>query len=100
MEKKSKKSLIIGVTSLFLVTFILLGLTYAYYRTRIIGNNSNVPSVSVTSKNMEITLEYTSYVVYNKFESKGIHRNQKAFFQSTLFDTIYMSQMLGRDDDG
>ena len=38
MEKKSKKSLVIGITSLFLVTLILLGLTYAYYRTRIIGN--------------------------------------------------------------
>ena len=55
MEKKNNKSILIGITCLFLVTLVLLGLTYAYYRTRIIGNNSTKPSVSVQSKNMEIT---------------------------------------------
>lgn len=55
MEKKSKKSIVIGLTSLFLVTLLMLGLTYAYYRTRIIGNESIDPSISVTSKKLEIT---------------------------------------------
>ena len=34
----TKKSIIIGLVSLFIVTLLLLGLTYAYYRTRVIGN--------------------------------------------------------------
>jgi len=54
MEKKSRKSIVIGITSLFLVMLILVGLTYAYYRTRIIGNNSTDPSISVVSKKLEI----------------------------------------------
>ena len=54
MEKKNKQSLIIGMTSLFLVTLILVGLTYAYYRTRIIGNDSTDPSISVVSKKLEV----------------------------------------------
>ena len=57
MEKKSKKSILIGITSLFLVMILLLGLTYAYYRTRIIGNESTDPSISVTSKKLEITYQ-------------------------------------------
>jgi len=67
MEKKSKKGIIIGVTSLLLVTLILLGLTYAYYRTRIIGNDSTDPSISVTSKKLEVTYQDDSQIV----ESKG-----------------------------
>ena len=41
MEKKSKKSIFIGITALILVIVLLLGFTYAYYRTRIIGNNED-----------------------------------------------------------
>lgn len=54
MEKKSKKSILIGVTSLLLVMLLLVGLTYAYYRTRIIGNEKE-KSVSVTSEKLELT---------------------------------------------
>ena len=54
MEKKSRKGIIIGVTALLLVSLILIGLTYAYYRTRIIGN-PNTESINVTSKKLEIT---------------------------------------------
>lgn len=54
MEKKSRRGIIVGITALFLVTLILLGLTYAYYRTRIIGN-PNAESISVTSKNLQLT---------------------------------------------
>jgi len=54
MENKGKKSIVIGIVSLLLVTLILLGLTYAYYRTRVIGNQ-NETSISVSSKNLQLT---------------------------------------------
>lgn len=54
MDKKSKKSILIGITSLFVIALLLIGLTYAYYRTRII-ENPNDTSISVTSKDLEIT---------------------------------------------
>lgn len=54
MEKKSKKSIIIGISVLLLITLTLLGLTYAYYRTRVIENPNN-ESISVTSKSLELT---------------------------------------------
>ena len=56
MEKKSKKSVIIGITALLLVTLTLLGLTYAYYRTRIVGNEAE-KSISVTSKVLGLKYE-------------------------------------------
>ena len=51
----SKKSIIIGITALFVIMLILLGLTYAYYRTRVIGNDKN--TLSVVSKLLEITYD-------------------------------------------
>lgn len=54
MEKKSKKGILIGITTLLLVMLILVGLTYAYYRTRVIGN-TNQKSISVTSEKLELT---------------------------------------------
>jgi len=53
MDKKGKKSIIIGIIALSLISLTLVGLTYAYYRTRIIGNkNSN--SIGVTAKKLEL----------------------------------------------
>ena len=49
---KNNKRIIIGITNIFLIGLILLGLTYAYYRTRIIGNKEN--SISVISKKLEL----------------------------------------------
>lgn len=57
MEKKSKKGILVGITSLVLIMLLLVGLTYAYYRTRVIGNQSTDPSISVTSEKMEIVYE-------------------------------------------
>lgn len=52
MEKK--KGIIMSlVTSLILVTLILIGLTYAYYRTRIVENIGET-SISVQSQKLEI----------------------------------------------
>ena len=53
--RNSKKSIIIGIAILFVVMLILLGLTYAYYRTRVIGNNDT--TISVVSKLLEITYD-------------------------------------------
>lgn len=55
MKNKTSKNILIGITSIFIITLILVGLTYAYYRTRIIGNESIDPSISVQSKKLEIT---------------------------------------------
>ena len=48
------KHIIISGIALFLITITLLGLTYAYYKTKIV-ENSKEKSVSVVSKNLEIT---------------------------------------------
>ncbi len=51
---KNKKRIVISGITLFLVTIMLLGLTYAYYKTRINGNSKD-KSISVVSKKLEIT---------------------------------------------
>ena len=50
---KSKHIIISGIT-LFLITILLLGLTYAYYKTKVIGN-SNEKTISSVGKKLEIT---------------------------------------------
>ena len=51
---KNKKQIVIATSVLVVVTILLLGLTYAYYKTRINGNTKD-KSISVTSKKLEIT---------------------------------------------
>ena len=50
-----KQKIIISVTGIFIVLLILVGLTYAYFLTRIQGN-TNTKSISVTTANL--ILEY------------------------------------------
>ena len=50
-----KQSIIVSVTGIFLVLLILVGLTYAYFLTKIKGN-ANSKSISVTTANL--LLEY------------------------------------------
>ena len=64
---KNKKRIVISGITLFLVTIMLLGLTYAYYKTRINGNSKD-KSISVTSKKLEITYTDGNGVI----EGKGI----------------------------
>ena len=52
MNRRTK--IIVSVSSIFLVLLILLGLTFAYFLTRINGN-SNTKSISVTTANLELT---------------------------------------------
>ena len=51
---KNKKQIVIATSVLVVTTILLLGLTYAYYKTRINGNTKD-KSISVTSKKLEIT---------------------------------------------
>ena len=48
-----KQRIIVSVTGIFLVLLILVGLTYAYFLTKIKGN-TNDKSISVTTANLEI----------------------------------------------
>ena len=83
MEKKSRKSIIVGITILLLVTVTLLGLTYAYYRTRVIGNDEET-SISVTSKKLEIT--YSDETAVLNMEGKiapGFKYNKTFYVENT-----------------
>ena len=52
MSKKAK--IIVSISGIVLVMLILVGLTYAYFLTRISGN-TNTKSISVTTANLELT---------------------------------------------
>ena len=52
MSKKGK--IIVSISGIVLVMLILVGLTYAYFLTRIQGNTNN-KSISVTTANLELT---------------------------------------------
>ena len=49
-----KQKIIISVTGIFIVLLILVGLTYAYFLTRISGN-TNTKSISVTTADLKLT---------------------------------------------
>ena len=51
MSKRQK--IIVSITGIFLVLMILVGLTYAYFLTKITGN-TNSKSISVTTANLEL----------------------------------------------
>ena len=88
MEKKSRKSIIVGITVLLLVTVTLLGLTYAYYRTRVIGNDKE-KSISVTSKLLEITYNDGSSTVNMEGKIEPGFKYTKQFsVENTGDDTV------------
>ena len=49
-----KQKIIVSVTGIFIVLLILVGLTYAYFLTRINGN-TNTKSISVTTADLKLT---------------------------------------------
>ena len=53
MENK-KKYIAVAISILLVATIMLIGFTFAYYRTRIVGNKSEEPSISVQSKKIEV----------------------------------------------
>jgi len=48
-----KQKIIVSITGIFIVLLALVGLTYAYFLTRITGNENN-KSISVTTANLEL----------------------------------------------
>ena len=63
MSKKAK--IIVSISGIVLVMLILLGLTYAYFLTRIQGNTNN-KSISVTTANLELTYGDNSAEILGK----------------------------------
>ena len=63
MSKKAK--IIVSISGIVLVMLILLGLTYAYFLTRIHGNTNN-KSISVTTANLELTYGDNSAEILGK----------------------------------
>ena len=51
-----KQKIIVSITGIFIVLLALVGLTYAYFLTRITGNE-NDKSISVTTANLELVYE-------------------------------------------
>ena len=60
-----KQRIIVSVTGIFLVLLILVGLTYAYFLTKIKGND-NQKSISVTTANLELTYGDNSAEILGK----------------------------------
>ena len=63
MSKKAK--IIVSISGIVLVMLILIGLTYAYFLTRIQGN-TNSKSISVTTANLELTYGDNSAEILGK----------------------------------
>ena len=63
MSKRQK--IIISITGIFLVLLILVGLTYAYFLTKITGN-TNTKSISVTTANLQIKYSDNSTEILGK----------------------------------
>ena len=60
-----KQKIIVSITGIFLVLMILVGLTYAYFLTKITGN-TNPKSISVTTANLAIVYEDNSAEILGK----------------------------------
>ena len=63
MSKKGK--IIVSISGIVLVMLILVGLTYAYFLTKIKGNE-NDKSISVTTKNLQLTYSDNSAEILGK----------------------------------
>ncbi len=63
MSKRQK--IIVSITGIFLVLMILVGLTYAYFLTKITGN-TNEKSISVTTANLQIKYSDNSAEILGK----------------------------------
>ena len=87
MDKKSKKSVVIGITVIFLAILILLGLTYAYYRTRIVGNDAD-KSISVVSEKLELTYINGSQIIDDGNINPGDSFTKSFTVKNTGSDTI------------
>ena len=73
-----KQKIIISITGIVLVSLILIGLTYAYFLTKITGN-TNEKSISVTTANLEIKYEDNNDVIVGNRIEPGTILPSKTF---------------------
>ena len=73
-----KQKIIVSITGIFLVIMILVGLTYAYFLTKITGN-TNTKSMSVTTANLEIKYEDNNDVIVGDRIEPGTTLSSKTF---------------------
>ena len=71
MSKRQK--IIVSITGIFLVLLILVGLTYAYFLTKITGN-TNTKSISVSTANLVLEYGENTNVV------QGIENAEPGYF--------------------
>ena len=73
-----KQKIIVSVTGIFIVLLIIVGLTYAYFLTRIQGN-TNTKSISVTTANLVLEYGENTNVV------QGISNAEPGYFVEKIF---------------
>lgn len=77
MNRRGK--IIVSVTSIFIVLLALVGLTYAYFLTRI-QDNTNDKSISVTTANLALTYgENTPSILMTNAITPGMEIEKKDF---------------------
>ena len=81
-----KQRIVLSVVSAFLVLLVLLGITYAYFLTRINGN-TNEKSISVTTANLEIVYEDGNGEIVANSVKPGNHIGTKTFTVTNTGDS-------------
>ena len=89
-----KQRIIISVTGIILVTLILLGLTYAYFLTKINGN-TNDKSISVALANLEIKYDDNKDVITGDKIEPGTILPEKIFTVTNTGDANVGSYSVG-----
>lgn len=73
-----KQRIVVSITGIFLVLLILVGLTYAYFLTKIKGN-TNDKSISVTTANLEIEYKDNNDIITGDKIEPGTTLPSKVF---------------------
>ena len=73
-----RQKIIVSITGIFLVLLILVGLTYAYFLTRINGND-NEKSISVTTANLEVEYKDNNDIITGDKIIPGTTLPEKVF---------------------
>ena len=73
-----RQKIIVSITGIFLVLLILVGLTYAYFLTRINGND-NEKSINVTTANLEVEYKDNNDIITGDNIIPGTTLPEKVF---------------------
>ena len=104
-----KQKIIISVTGIFIVLLILVGLTYAYFLTRIQGN-TNSKSISVTTADLKLTYGDGNGIITGEKIMPGTTIDTKTFtvtnegnsvvtYGTAFIDMIYQDLSNNKDID-